>query len=51
MPNERIARSIRLPAELWAAIDAAAEADKRSANNFIEVTFTTKLLPEPVIAP
>ena len=47
MPNERTARSIRLPAELWAAIDKAAAEDKRSANNLIEVLLSAAVTSSP----
>ena len=48
----RITRSIRFPAELWAAIDECAAENKRSANNWLEVLATMGTAanaPEPLL--
>lgn len=34
--EDRIARSIRFPAALWVAVEAAARRDNRSVNNWLE---------------
>ena len=47
---ERITKSIRLPAELWDALEEEAREHKRSVNNLVEVILTMAVddPPEPL---